>query len=294
LGTERERQFAKKQVELAAERELLNYAYRRDKGELRLPQHLERFATDALKFDAYSGTLMVRGMETASRWVDTEFLWCTLVVSQSNVSRMKEFADQFRRTGAYHYLKSASGDATATCLYKAFELKPDLTEVRAALSRHFLSQGYRVAAFVVHQKDTRLPQADDSLAQFLLSSPDTSWDEGRKWYQSEKPDLIKALGAFLRALDTRYIDPDAFNYVGVCYQQLGWTQLASVFFDQALNQAPMHLHPFALTNQGLCLLNLDRAKEARVCLEKAVQTFPDHPWTQRARNALAKLKSDKD
>jgi Tfp pilus assembly protein PilF len=65
--------------------------------------------------------------------------------------------------------------------------------------------------------------------------------------------------------------------------------LASVFFEQSLAQTERGLHRYALTNLGLCLIDLDQTEAARRTLRKAIETYPDEPWTAKARKALANL-----
>jgi tetratricopeptide (TPR) repeat protein len=289
LKTDRDRAIAEKRAELAAKRELLEFVYRRDKGGLMLPPHLERFATEALRFNAHNRTLTVRGLQVAARWTDDKHVWCTVLVSQGNVRRAGEFADQFRVAGAAHYLDLFKKGENPADLYRAFEINPLAEEVRAALAQHFLDRGCRVAAFVVRSPAAQLPGRDDALGKYLAGTQNPAWEKGLKEFQSDRPRLDLALDSFLRALDAQYVNPDALNYVGACYRELGWPRLASTFFEQALAQSEGRVHRYALTNLGLCLADLDEAGGARRHLTKAIEAFPEEGWTAKARQALRRL-----
>jgi Tfp pilus assembly protein PilF len=293
LETDRDRDIAAKRVELAAKRQLLEFFFRRDKEKLRLPPHLERFANEALKFEAHSRTLIVQGLQTAARWKDDKYIWCTVVVSRSNVKRAGAFAEQFRSAGAAHYLQRFGKEKAEADLFRAFEIQPDAKEVREALAQYFLTRGHRVAAFVVQTPRAQLPPRDDPLGKYLAGLKNPAWEEAMAHFEAEKPRLDQAAEAFLRALETRYVHADAFNYLGACYRERGWPRLASVFFAQALAQSEGGVHPYALTNLGLCLVDLDQPEAAAPYLRKAVEKYPDEEWTARARKALKDLESRK-
>ena len=294
LKTLDERQAAANIAELAAKKQLLNYMFEVDKAKLKLPRELEKLATDSLKFDAHSRSLTMKGVQVAARWTDDSNIWCTLLISQSNVQRVKEFADSFRSVGASHYLAKFSETEKDADLYRAFEIGgQEMLEVREAISQRFLAQGFRVAAFIVSSPKAHLPRPDEPLAVFLAKSKCKSWEDALEHYQTEKPDLEKALDGFLLALETRYGDPDALNYVGVCFRELGFPRMGSVFLEHSLAQSPKQGHRYALTNLGLCHMEMDQPEDARKYLEKAVEVFPKESWTDRAREALRKLDAEK-
>jgi Tfp pilus assembly protein PilF len=293
LKTERDREIATKRAELAAKGQLFEFVYRRDKGLIKLPAHLDRFADEALKFDAHSRTLTVQGMQTAATWVDDTYVWCTLVVGQTNVKRTSAIADQFRLVGAKHYLQQYGKNKQEADLFRAFEIDPDSKEVRTSLSNYFLAQGHKVASFVIQTPQPKLPPRDDAFGRFLADLKNPAWEEGLAHFQAVEPDLDRARAAFLRALETRYVDGDNLNYIGACFRSRGWHRLASVFFEQALMQSEKQLHPYALTNLGLCLIELDQPEAARRYLQQAVATFPDEEWTEHSRKALARLTAEK-
>jgi Flp pilus assembly protein TadD len=293
LESARDRDIAAKRVELAAKRQLLEFFFRRDKDKLKLPPHLERFANDALKFEANSRTLIVQGLQTAARWKDDKYIWCTVVVSQSNVKRAGEFAEQFRSAGAAHYMQLFGKEKSEVDLFRAFELQPEAKEVRDVLAQYFLARGHKVAAFLVQTPRAQLPARDDPLGKYLAALKNPAWEEGLAHFEADKPRLDQAAEAFLRALETKYVSGDAFNYLGACYRERGWPRLASVFFAQALAQSEGQVHPYALTNLGLCLVDLDQPEAAAPYLRKAIEKFPGEEWTERARQALKALDARK-
>ena len=295
LKTLLEREIAADLAELAAKKQLLNYMYRFDKGKLKLPRHLEQLATESLKFDAHSRTLTMRGVQVAARWTDEKHVWCTLVIAQSNVQQIREFADSFRIVGANHYLGQFTKNRKDADLYRAAEIGGlEAKQIREALSQRMLAHGFHVAAFVVHSPSSRLPGPDDQLASFLLKAMNPAWDEAMAQFEAEKPNLDKALNLFLAALETRYADPDALNYVGVCFKELGYPRMGSVFFQHTLAQSNKQQHRFALTNLGLCLVELDQLESGRGYLQKAVEAFPKEMWTEKARQMLRKLDAEKN
>jgi Flp pilus assembly protein TadD len=290
LKTPRDRQIARKRAELAAYRRLLDYFYRRDKDKLEIPAPLKRFAAEAIRKEAHGRTLTVRGAQTAAVWVEKDNLGCTVIVAEKNVATARKFAPAFRLTGGRYYLAAYRRSGRQSDLYKAFECDPDSDEVRAALGRSFLAAGQRVAAFLVRAKKARLPGPDDPLAAFLKGATEPAYQEAVKEFEADRPDLNKALRAFLTALDGQYANPDALNYVGACYQNLGWPQLARVFLEQAVALSGKRGHRYAVTNLGRCLAELGRAEEAEALLRRAVELFPDEPWTDQARKALRGLR----
>jgi len=289
LDTQLGRETAADLAELAAKKQLLDFAYRRDRGDIKLPAHLEKYANEALKREAHGRAVTLRGVQVLARWIDAGHVWCTLVIAQSNMRRVGEIAADFRLVGSGHYLRQYAQTQAPADLFRAFEIDPHSNEIRSALAHHLLGKGCRVAAFCVSEPKAALPGAKDALARYLAGTPNPSWEKALAHFEAEKPDLPRALDAFLMALETRYANADSFNYVGACFRTLGWPRLASVFFERSLAQAEGGIHRFALTNLGLCLEELDQADAARPFFRKAVQSFPDEGWTANARKALERL-----
>ena len=289
--TSRNRETARALAELEAKRELLQYCFDRDKRGLRFPAEWQKFADDALQWSAYQRTVTVLGMQKLATWTDAKSMCCLCLVAQANVDVAKDFAERLGRAGLEHFLDDFRKTSEIQSLYRAFEFDAESQKAREGLAKEFLARGQRIAAYVIQQQKAKLPGADDPLARFLAGSDDPAWREGMDLFQAKTPDLERALPALLRGLDSRYADPDAFNYVGVCYRKLGYPRLASVFLARAVEQSPKHVHRYALTNLGLCLLEAGQVKEARSYLSQAVAEFPDEPWTENARKALAE--SDK-
>ncbi|MEI8371832.1 MAG: tetratricopeptide repeat protein [Planctomycetota bacterium] len=289
MKTDEDRDMAEKSVALVANRELFRYFYERDKQGLRFPQHLQKFADDSVRFNAYQRTMTVVGMQRAAVWSDDKSLWCTVIVAEGNVKLAKDFVRQIGIVGVQHYLDDFRKTKSIADLYRAFEFNPESKDVRAELVKEFSVRGQRVAAYVVQDATAKLPLPDEPLARFLQSTENPAWREGMEHFQAKTPDLERASAALLRSLDFRYADPDAFNYIGVCYRKLGYPRLASLFLGRALEQSPKQVHRYVLTNLGLCLMEAGQREEARSRLLKAVAEFPDEPWTEYARKALVEL-----
>lgn len=287
--TGRDRQIGEARAELAAKRELVLYFFEREKQQLRCPPHLERLVDDVIRLDAYTRTVTVSGLQTAATWWDEQAVWCTVIVAEDQVRRAKDFAQHVEQVGGQRFLELFRANKSRPDLYRAFEFAPGNKDIRAELAQAFVSQGQKVAAFVIQEGAARLPPPDDPLARFLAGVEDPHWRAALAAFQADEPDLERALDAFLHALDTQYANPDAFNYAGVCCQKLGWRQLACVLFEQALAQSPQRVHRYALTNLGLCCLELGDAGKARTYLNQAVKEFPDESWSARARRALQEL-----
>src|SRR5262249_27396678 len=150
-------------------------------------------------------------------------VWCTLVIAQGNVERTKEFAESFRMVGTGYYLGRYAKDQTDADLYRAVEIGGlETKEVQEAVSQRFLGAGCIVGAFGALTPQGRLPGQYDLLAGFLLKSKCPAWDQAIEQFEAATPKLDKALTGFLTALDSRYADPDALNYVGACFKNQGY------------------------------------------------------------------------
>lgn len=291
LKIERDRQIIKTRAELAAKGELLKFAFKRDKKEIKLPDHLNKFASESLIFSTYSKTLLVQGLQTAAIWGDEKDVWAAVVITQENVKLAKNFADQFKIVGAGHYLDLYDKNKIPGDLYKAFELNPDSKGVRASLTSYFLDLGFNVASYLVHAPDVVLPDRKNPLGKFLEKIKSPSFDEAQVAFQSEMPNIEKALIGYMRSLDTRYTDPDLLNQIGACFRELGYPRLASLFFSHALAQSESQIHPYALTNMGLSLVGIGETDKAIKYLKLAIEKFPDEGWTEKARQALKMIDS---
>jgi Tfp pilus assembly protein PilF len=289
LKTPRDREIAQKRGELAAYRQLLDHFYHRDKDKLVVPAPLKKFANDAIRQDAFHKTLTVRGSQTAAVWVEKDHLGCTVIVAEKNVAFAREFAPAFRLASGKHYLLAYRRSGQRPDLLRAFECDPSSAEVRAALSEAYLSSGQTVAAFLVRSRGQRLPAPEDPLAAFLKEATAGAYQKAIAEFEADRPDLQRSLQAFLTALNGQYGNPDALNYAGVCYLNLGWPQAARVFLEQAVAQSGARGHRYALTNLGRCLAELDETVAAREQLQRAVELFPREPWTDHARKALRQL-----
>jgi len=291
LKTERDLQITKSRAELAAKAELLKFAYKRDKKEIKLPDHLNKFASESLVFSTYAKTLTVQGMQTAAIWGDEKFVWASVIVTQENVKLAKNFAEQFKIVGSSYYLDLYDKSKIPADLYKAFELNSDNKLVRTNLTSYFSAMGFNVASYLTHAPDLALPNRNDPLGQFLSKIKSQSFEEAQVEFQAEMPKIDKSLNGYLRALDTKYTDPDLLNQIGACFRELGYPRLASLFFSHTLAQSEGQIHPFALTNMGLSLVSMGDQEKALKYFKLAVEKYPAEPWTEKSRLALKMIDS---
>lgn len=133
--------------------------------------------------------------------------------------------------------------------------------------RNFLA---RLALAKVYWRQNLLARAEPELAQVASEHPD--FPEGQADYGIVLATLGKyreAMEHFQQALAAEYSDPQLYNYLGTCYDQLGDPQKAHAAYQQAVTLNPEYAA--AYLNLALLTRKQNQPEEARKYFEKTCQ-----------------------